>query len=159
MMSCDGNVERFDAQRDAVKRLDGPEDQAQSGGFGVRHHASEAQDHAALPFLDDVERIPEPDQKDDDGDQRAGEAEVSIIDLLLRAGTTAASDCSVRDSLSGHKFSLRCSTLAMPAASLAGATCTVRPGDPHHTDGAPAGIGCRGYGAPELAMHAHHALK
>ena len=64
------NVERFDAHAHASKRFDGPEDEIEAGALGLRQHAPEAKNHAALPLLDDVERIPEPDEHEADDDER-----------------------------------------------------------------------------------------
>src|SRR5579859_5949 len=85
------HVESFNAQRDAIKSLDGPEDQAQSGRLRFGHHASQTQNHSALPFLDDVERVPEPNQEDDYDNERAGEAEVHrrLLPRAAISGDTA----------------------------------------------------------------------
>jgi len=39
----------------------------------VRLHATETQDHAAFPFLENVERIPEPDETDEHRDQKTNQ--------------------------------------------------------------------------------------
>ena len=64
------DIERFDAHAHARKRFDGPEDEVEAGALRLRHHAAEAEDHAALPLFDDVEGIPEPDEHEADDDQR-----------------------------------------------------------------------------------------
>src|SRR5258707_15620197 len=64
------NVERFDAHAHAGKRFDGPEDEIEAGALGLRQHAPETKNHAALPLLDDVQRIPEPNEHEADDDER-----------------------------------------------------------------------------------------
>src|SRR6266852_305548 len=77
------DVERFDAQAHARERFDGPEDEIQPGALGLRQHAAETQHHTAFPFLDDVQRIPEPNQHEPHDDQRAYSEEHEHVSSLF----------------------------------------------------------------------------
>src|SRR5260370_27127940 len=58
------NFEGLNSHVDVVESLDGPENQVYTGGLCFRNQASEPKDHAAFPFFNDVDGIPEPnDQK------------------------------------------------------------------------------------------------
>jgi len=57
------NVQGFDAQRHAIQRFDRPKNQVESRAFCLGQQSPQAEHDAAFPLLDDVQRIPEPDQK------------------------------------------------------------------------------------------------
>ncbi len=141
-----GHVKSFDAQRDAIESLDRPENQAQPGRLGVGQHASETQNDSTLPLLDDVERVPEPDQEDDYGNERPREAEVHQR-LLPQAA----------------KIQVRC--FSTPRAIISACARFRRHDvhrqsrDPHHSHLRARRNGYRGHRPPELSAQAHHALK
>src|SRR5260370_191319 len=60
------NVERFDSHVDAVERFNRPEHQPEAGILSLGNQAAKSQHHAAFPFLDDVNRIPKPDERESD---------------------------------------------------------------------------------------------
>src|SRR4029077_10870289 len=57
------NVERFEAQTDAIKGFNGPENKIHSAAFGLRQPTSEPKNYAAFPFFDDIKRVLDPNQK------------------------------------------------------------------------------------------------
>src|SRR6266478_7012542 len=57
------NVERFEAQTDAIKGFDGPENKIHSAAFGLRQQTSEPKNYTAFPFFDDIKRVLDPNQK------------------------------------------------------------------------------------------------
>src|SRR5439155_19111888 len=62
------NVQRLQAQADAIQRFDRPHHESNAGPLGLRQQSPQPQHHAALPLFYDVNRIPKPDQHDSDDD-------------------------------------------------------------------------------------------
>src|SRR4029077_8348491 len=60
------DVERFNSQRDACELVDRVQNKLQARALRLRQHSSQAQDHAALPFLNDIHGIEQPDQENQD---------------------------------------------------------------------------------------------
>src|SRR6266849_6131285 len=87
-------IQSFEAQIDAIERLDRPKNQPQARSFGLGQQTAEPQDHAAFPLFDDVERIPEPDQSDTDDEREPNEAEfhvclLNVTEFYLFSATDA----------------------------------------------------------------------
>src|SRR5260370_21536295 len=66
-----GNVERFQPHIDAIQRLNGPENQVKASRLCLGEQASEAQHYTTLPLLNDVQRIPDPDQENEQDEQQS----------------------------------------------------------------------------------------
>src|SRR6202035_3880661 len=76
------DVERFNAQAHAREHFDAPNDDIHGRALGFRQHATEAQNHAALQFLNDVQRFPDPDEYEADDDQSAYTEELEHVSPL-----------------------------------------------------------------------------
>src|ERR1700687_1575944 len=57
------NVERLNPHVDPIQRFNRPKNQIYARALCLGYQPAEPKYHAALPFLDDIDRIPEPDQQ------------------------------------------------------------------------------------------------
>src|SRR5207248_10668599 len=78
------NVERLNPHVDAVQCFYRPKNKIYAGALCFRYQSAEPQHDAALPLLDDVQRIPEPDEPQADDQRYSDKTNFHVFLLNVR---------------------------------------------------------------------------